>query len=195
MQKGLKTCQDSPSCMEAQRVMRRRTLALVPIADERGSAESLFCAQLQPCCMSHCCCVSAGVAALSLLYTSPSHDVTLKAPPTAAFFCAASLRPQGAQTCDTFREYLMLRSLSGMPLSPVERDLRLQFAFDVDTKQFEHIVLCDVISCHYTRGFESKKVLKCRGGVDALDVWKYRQKGRGNGWHHCLVEDRCSGDI
>lgn len=62
----------------------------------------------------------------------------------------------------------MLRSLSGTPLSPVERDLRLQF--DVDTKQFEHIVLCNIISCHYTRDLESEKVLKCRSGTDALDV-------------------------
>lgn len=93
MQKGLKTCQktNSPSCMEAQRVMRRRTLMLVPIADERGSAESLFSAPLQSCCMSHCCCVSAGVSALLLLYISPSHDVMLKAPPTAAFSCAATV--------------------------------------------------------------------------------------------------------
>lgn len=82
---------DSPSCMEAQRVMRRRTLALVPIADERGNAESIFSAQLQLRRMSLCCCVSAGVSALSLLYISPSHDVTLNAPPTAAFPSAATV--------------------------------------------------------------------------------------------------------
>lgn len=137
---------DSPSCMEAQRVMSRRTLALVPIADEQGSVESLFSAQLQPRCMSHCCCVSAGVSALSLFYISLTWCHAESSTHCCFFLCSHSVRPQGVQTCVTFREYLMLRSLFGTPLSPVERDVHLQ-----------HIFLCNVISCHYTRGFESEK--------------------------------------
>lgn len=157
--------------------------------------ESLFCTVTTvlhvPLLLCFCRCLSS----VSPLYLSLTWCHAESSTHCCFFLCSHSVRPQGVQTCHTFREYLMIRSLSGTPLSPVERDLRLQFAFEVDTKQFEHIVLCNVISCHYTRGFESEKVLKYRGGMDALDVWKYWQKGRDNGWHHCLEEDRCSGDI